>query len=84
MVLQNMLFFNINFYVFVYGFERFLLDFERPRPLQKIAKNRTNREQIDIGAHLERIRCSMVALGGFWERFGLVLEWFWVGFGWIF
>ena len=30
---------------------------------------------------MERIGCSMVALGGFWERFGKVLGWFWDGFG---
>ena len=58
-----------------------LARFWEARALQKMAKNRKNREQIDFGAHLERIGCSMVALGGFWERFGKVLGWFWDGFG---
>ena len=48
-----------------------------------MSKNRKKREQIAFGAHLERIGCSMVALGGFGERFGRVLGGFWLGFGWI-
>ena len=38
-------------------------------------------EKIDLGAHLERIGCSMVALGGFGERLRRVLGWFWVVLG---
>ena len=80
-VLKNMLFLNLEFYAFFCGSDRFWLDLGRPRPLQKMAKNQKDREQIDFGAHLKRIGCSMVALGGFWERFGKVLGWFWDGFG---
>ena len=57
-----------------------LARFWRPGPLQKMSKNRKNREKIDFGSHLERIGCFMVALGGFGERFGSVLGRFWDGF----
>ena len=47
-----------------------------PGPSKKLQKI----EKIEFFSLLERIGCSMVALGGFRERFGKILEGFWVGF----
>ena len=65
---------------------RFLADFSNfgsilgsPGPSKKSPQNGKKSKK----TLLERIGCSMVALGGFGERFGRVLGGFWVGFGWI-
>ena len=65
---------------------RFFADFSNfgsilggPDPSKKCQKI----EKIEKKTLLERIGCSMVALGGFGERFGKILGGVWEDFGWI-
>ena len=79
-MLKNMFLLNIDFYVFFANFCDFGSILEAWAPPKNLEKLK-NREKSDVGSHLERIGCFMVALGGFGERFGNVLGRFWEGLG---
>ena len=77
MMLQSMLFSNVEFETFFFEFWRFWLDFGRPRGFQKSIKNQKNRVWEAFNAR-QRVR---LVFGRFWKGLGRVLGRFLEGVG---
>ena len=73
--------FYIDFFAVFFGFLRFLVDFGRPRGLQKSIKNRTNRIRDAFGTRLRFFSVLGTVLDGFGKGFGRVLGGFWTDLG---
>ena len=78
---EKHVFFTSIFLQFFSGFLRFLVDFGRPRGLQKSIKNRTNRIRDAFGTRLRFFIVWGTVLDGFGKGFGRVLGGFWTDLG---
>ena len=81
MMLKTMCYSNIDFSSLFFEFLPFWLDFERPRDVPKLAKNRKNRVRDALGTRLGFLINFTSDFGAISVDLGWILNGFWIYFG---